>query len=337
MIKYEFEYLPRFRYLCVQNCVVQVMNHLGYTNAGKYIDCSFECQIKLAVDEQSSVEFIYKNMNDLMIEPLRNNIKIYSVIPARNAWNINKTILDNGDIYIAIVDVYYMFYRKEYKKNHGAHAVIVVGYNEREGWVEIFDCYGFYNFNGKIPYEDYFLARNSQNVKNNNPYSGWPIYNKWIEVSNTVQKLPEEECLYYNLKKSLAAMKETKEEEANVYNGTAAFSIILTLAQEKNTGVIFWKKFYEWLFTLSRSCELLLTNMAECNIFCKVERETIKYYMEFNNTLQKLLFLVLKMSIKENEKLRESICDVLNKVIIELSMIFEQFQRFCDDFRNVEI
>ena len=132
-------------------------------------------------------------------------------------------------------------------------------------------------------------------------------------------------------------MKETKEEEANVYNGTAAFSIILTLAQEKNTGVIFWKKFYEWLFTLSRSCELLLTNMAECNIFCKVERETIKYYMEFNNTLQKLLFLVLKMSIKENEKLRESICDVLNKVIIELSMIFEQFQRFCDDFRNVEI
>ena len=91
-------------------------------------------------------------------------------------------LIDKGQPFVAVVDLYYMKYHHAYLKNHGAHAVIVTGYNKEEGYVEIFDKYSISkcDFDGRMSVEDFIIGRNSENDQGS--YTK-PIRNMWMEVT----------------------------------------------------------------------------------------------------------------------------------------------------------
>ncbi|HEX2927223.1 MAG TPA: BtrH N-terminal domain-containing protein [Ruminiclostridium sp.] len=90
-------------------------------------------------------------------------------------------LIDREIPVIVVVDLYYMRYHGAYLKRHGAHAVVVTGYNQEEGYVELFDKYDLSksNFDGRMPVEELILARKSEN-----PLGSYnkPIRNLWMEV-----------------------------------------------------------------------------------------------------------------------------------------------------------
>lgn len=126
-----------------------------------------------------------------------------------------KKLLDEGIPVITVVDLYYMNYHGAYKKNHGAHAVVVSGYNEEAGYVELFDKYSLSNsdFDGRIPIDEFKLARKSENPQG--LYSK-PIRNMWMEVNKNEdffynkarwQTIIEESCRRMNGEKEILNLK----------------------------------------------------------------------------------------------------------------------------------
>lgn len=91
-------------------------------------------------------------------------------------------LIDLGVPVVTVVDMYHMSYHSAYHKNHGAHAVVVTGYNKAEGYVEIFDKYSLSksDFDGRMSIEALICARNSDNDQGT--YTK-PIRNMWMEVS----------------------------------------------------------------------------------------------------------------------------------------------------------
>ncbi|AEY64966.1 BtrH N-terminal domain-containing protein [Clostridium sp. BNL1100] len=91
-------------------------------------------------------------------------------------------LIDTGIPVITVVDMYHMSYHSAYHKTHGAHAVIVTGYNKEEGYVEIFDKYGLSksDFDGRMSIEDLICARKSDNDQGSFTK---PIRNMWMEIS----------------------------------------------------------------------------------------------------------------------------------------------------------
>lgn len=93
-------------------------------------------------------------------------------------------LINNDMPVVAVVDLYYMRYHRAYQREHGAHAVIVTGYNEEEGYVELFDKYSLSNsdFDGKIPINEFRLARSSENFLGS---FSKPIRHLWMEISKS--------------------------------------------------------------------------------------------------------------------------------------------------------
>lgn len=98
------------------------------------------------------------------------------------AYKRLKELIDADIPVVTVVDLYYMNYHRAFGKDHGAHAVVVTGYDEEEGYIELFDKYSLSNsdFDGRIPVEEFKMARSSENFQGT--YSK-PIRNMWMEVA----------------------------------------------------------------------------------------------------------------------------------------------------------
>ena len=123
MINFKFDYSQQFHYLCVQNCICQTLSYLGCKYSHQYINCALEFKVLKNYEENGCISLVKRKMSDLVIFPLKQSVKVKTVLSSRNAWRLNREELDNNKIFIAIVDVYYLYYRREYQKIHGAHAV----------------------------------------------------------------------------------------------------------------------------------------------------------------------------------------------------------------------
>ncbi|EPR11844.1 BtrH N-terminal domain-containing protein [Ruminiclostridium papyrosolvens] len=119
-------------------------------------------------------------------------------------------LIDMGIPVITVVDMYHMSYHSAYHKTHGAHAVVVTGYNKEEGYVEIFDKYGLSksDFDGRISIEDLICARNSDNDQGS--YTK-PIRNMWMEVRKKECFKPGYDSCRNIIAESLSRMKGKKD------------------------------------------------------------------------------------------------------------------------------
>ncbi len=97
-----------------------------------------------------------------------------------------KQLIDANRPVIAVVDLFEMRYHRAYQKEHGVHAIVITGYDEAEGSLELFDKYALSSsdFDGKLPMDEIHAARTSDSPRVN-PMAGEyrrPIRNLWMEV-----------------------------------------------------------------------------------------------------------------------------------------------------------
>ncbi len=124
------------------------------------------------------------------LPPDKIKIAIYIEDDGQIAYERLKELLHLDIPVVVVADLYHMRYHRAFQKEHGAHAVVVTGYNEEEGYVELFDKYSLSgsDFDGRIPLEELLLARSSENCLGS--YSK-PIRNMWMEVGKSSR-------FYYN-------------------------------------------------------------------------------------------------------------------------------------------
>jgi hypothetical protein len=115
------------------------------------------------------------------------NITMYIDDNKEIAHNRMKELIDEGKPVMAVVDLYYMFYHKAYNKERGLHAVVVTGYDDENGIVELFDKYKLAesDFDGELSLAEFVEARVSDVPRENMMVGEYrrPIRNLWMEMN----------------------------------------------------------------------------------------------------------------------------------------------------------
>jgi len=329
-----FEYLPQFRYLCVQNCICQMLSFLGCKNSHQYMNCALEFCVLPQNEENGWFSFVQRKMGDLVIPPLRQSVKVKTVLSPTNAWKINREGLDNKKFFIAIVDVYYLYYRREFNKIHGAHAIIVTGYDTDT--ISIIDWYEPYFYQGKIERSAFFKARSSSNPKDNNPYSGWPIYNKWIDVDFDFKELHPQECLFYNISHTLQK-RHNIDYDNNMLLGIDALKHLLNIAINHNTSHFPWKMMHNHMFQVWRLYNLFLTNFCEVTYDYSNKSSFIPFLETYNRLLQDILSIILKQAVRESERMFGRFVLLFNRLIELTALLYEFFEKISFDDKKIVI
>lgn len=179
---YELSFLPEMKYLCSKSCAYQMLEFLGYKNPLQYIYVGCFPSICVFKEHFIANGKISKicGEHSFIVE---GKGKLFNEI-----FSTNKVQLEKGINPIVIVDTYYLPYRTEYQKLHGAHAVILTGYNDN--YVEIIDWYAPTFFKGNLLIQDFIMARTSNCDDFSNPFACVPITNTWYYID--VSKLDEE-------------------------------------------------------------------------------------------------------------------------------------------------
>jgi len=103
------------------------------------------------------------------------------------AYSHLRDLVDRDEPTIIAVDLFYMRYHRAFQKEHGLHYVMVTGYDDEKGLIELFDkkfnveC----DFDGSLPVEDIMKARSSDSP-HTDPFLGEyrrPLHNVWVEVN----------------------------------------------------------------------------------------------------------------------------------------------------------
>lgn len=301
------KYDPVFKYLCVQNCIYHVLNTLGCNSSKQLMRCPINFCAQKIYDPDSVYKILFKkpNTNECVLPFV--DIKIFSSEDEKKIWDENKTMIKNGMPFIAMVDVYYLHYRKEYHVLHGSHAVIVVDYFENNDSVKIVDWYEPYFFIGLIKRKDFMKARSSENPKCDNPYSGIAIMNEWIYIVPKKYENSAKDCLLENLSLSLNISEDNTEK---MYGISSIESIIrLTANGASNT---YFKELHETLFPLWRLYDLLFSNIQEVLCNYSGNQKYINFLLEYNTKFHELLFLILKLSIRNNETSYNHFLKIIN-------------------------
>jgi len=303
---------------------------MGYQNPHHYMNCALELHVGIQDAALDTVPFIQKKMSQLVIETMRPCIKINTVVSTKNAWKLNKGLLDNGQVFIAIVDVFYLRYRKEFNNTHGAHAVIVVGYDENNDTVTIYDWYEPYFFHGDISFSSFFAARSSVNKKDNNPYSGWPIYNKWFEMNHSIAPTSPVNCLFINLYETLSSAKSVTEGKLQRYSGLDALQYIFSMAARNKNNFIFWQHLYHDFFIISRYYNFLLSNYIEIHNLHEDSLPCPDLFNRYHHRLKEILFTILKNSIKLSDKLCDRFIILMQNLTDETVLLYKHIELLCN-------
>lgn len=115
----------------------------------------------------------------------RFNINMYISDDSSVAYSRLKELLDSGKPVIAAVDLYYMSYHRAFGKEHGLHCVVITGYNEKEGYFELFDKFALSSsdFDGKLPIDEVIMGRKSDNPLPWGDRTNRPVRNLWMEIN----------------------------------------------------------------------------------------------------------------------------------------------------------
>ncbi|MHB8129122.1 MAG: cysteine peptidase family C39 domain-containing protein [Mobilitalea sp.] len=171
---FDLTYIPEMKYLCFKNCVFQILEYFGMENPLQYIYTGFQ-----------PILCVYKDEFMASQKPLHACSK-YSFVNEGRGVDFYEVLKHNHDQLdaklnpIVVVDTFYLPYRTEYGKHHGAHTVILCDVQNNS--VKLIDWYDTALFKGEIPIQDFYKARTSLCNDQSNPFAQRPIENAWYLV-----------------------------------------------------------------------------------------------------------------------------------------------------------
>jgi hypothetical protein len=227
---------------CFHNSYAAVLQHMGlnpgliladylsfmYDNKKDHIGVNYfyrsNTSVEFTEEElNTSLEFAYLPATSYFSPTAADNseagckdrvtIEMYMEDDADIAYTRLKELIDNGIPVIAAVDLYHMSYHRAYLKEHGLHCVVITGYNEEEGYFDLFDKFKLSSsdFDGRIPISDVNLGRASENPLPPDDRSKRPIRNLWIEIKADKDFKITEDKLIHILDESCRRMSGKKE------------------------------------------------------------------------------------------------------------------------------
>lgn len=304
---FEFPYFDEMKYFCLKNCFYQNMEYLNIEDSLLHIKLGL--QLKLLNNDS-----IFNTYKHELLMPLfdMNSVEVgfgcnFDVEFEKNIQSLPVIVL---------VDVYYLPYRQEYHKYHASHTVFLTGFSQDKKTVRIIDWYSYCFYKGDVNFDDFKLARISQNPKDINPFSGFEIKNYWYKIK------PEKLCInsIENVHKNLLDMKQSIADDGKgIYTGVYAFEKIASY-MEKHLQIpdaplkTVCKHIHDDLFIFYRATVLAKRyfEYARLRFPNDIELSHIKFIEGVSDTIEKTNFFLLKGSISgSNEMLKKS------KILIE--------------------
>ena len=170
--EYDMKFIPEMKYLCAKNCAYQVLDYLGIENPLDYIYIGFTPYICAFQND------FFPSGKVLSISDKTSIVSSGSGINFAEVFDLNLSQRNYGLYPIVLVDTYYLPYRQEYMKHHGAHAIIFNGVKGED--VDIVDWYDPAFFKGTIKFQCYADARDSSFSDSSNPFTLRAVKNRWF-------------------------------------------------------------------------------------------------------------------------------------------------------------
>lgn len=189
-----------------------------------YLDKPLDTILLKEEELNTSLEYVfspttanYKDYNTVINDNrYRDKVKIFRFYDddKDRAYSHLKDLIDRNEPTIIAVDLFYMNYHRAFQKEHGLHYVVVTGYDEEKGLIELFDkkFNTDSDFDGSLPVQDIMKARSSDNP-HTDPFLGEytrPLHNVWAEVNADSFTLSDDRSLNI-IKKSCARMHEQED------------------------------------------------------------------------------------------------------------------------------
>jgi hypothetical protein len=214
-----------------QNPAIALADYLSfmYDETTDYVGVNFFFKYTTTVEYgeeemNTSFEFIYNyptTQYDKSTETNRRmdkdkiNLYMYISDDANVAYERVKELIDSNLPALVGVDIYDMSYHKMHKNIHVLHAVVITGYDEENGYFELFDKHllSESNFDGKLPIEEINKARISDNLMKNPMIGDYnrPIRHFWMEIDVGETFKVTKERIYDILEESCQRMLGQKE------------------------------------------------------------------------------------------------------------------------------
>jgi hypothetical protein len=266
----------------------------------------------------------------------RVNIEMYTQDDSDIAYTRLKEMIDNGKPVIAAVDLYYMSYHRAYQKEHGLHCVVITGYNEEEGYFDLFDKFKLSSsdFDGRIPISDVNLGRASENPLPLDDRSKRPIRNLWIEIKADKDFKITKDKLIHILDESCKRMSGTKEVLGYKCGLEMLDSFMDDLLQKKEEELdekrINWYRSYlnSSFKVIARSRKRFMAFVAEIgSILPGQSVSMVSCYLEESSTHWDIAAsIVLKMGIKKSLSLTDDLVKHLGEIRKIESLIVEALE-----------
>ncbi|WP_054741512.1 cysteine peptidase family C39 domain-containing protein [Cellulosilyticum ruminicola] len=313
------EYDSLLHYHCLKNCLIQGLTYYGVLNPHLYIDVS--CKLSLKENKLSGYISNHSVGSNKLWEIFKEFLTIEAFEEDITAEQYVSNYLKEDKVIIVATDTYYLPYQNSFNKYHGSHAIILT--REYEDAFQIIDWYEPHYFKGLISKDILIQARNSKNPFNENPFSGGEIgrevyilerfkqeeYNAQQIFAYGVKKIYEE---FYKGNKSLISSKKLYGIEAL----KKIIEYIPKMLTQEGKIISNAKKIHNDLFLI------FIARKLQAYYFMKSENvyssETLVQINEIYKTLrdeyERLLIMIIRMSIKVEDVL-------LNKISIVLQAI----------------
>ncbi len=229
----------------------------------------------------TSLEFAYLPATALYSQTVENfreiksidrvNINMYICDNPEEAYSRLKLLIDSGKPVVAAVDLYHMRYHRAYMKEHGLHCTVITGYNEQEGWFELFDKYlsSSSNFDGRLPISEVNEGRASENpITWSDGKLKRPVRHLWMEIYAHKDFRVSEEKLWNVIKESCSRMTGEKKVLGYECGVKALDCFISDLLMKKEEGLragdMEWFRYY-----LNINFRNLARNRTRFQVFLK--------------------------------------------------------------------
>lgn len=180
---YNLPYNTVFHFMCLKNCIRQILDYYGVKGSLFYINCVPDIILERRNNLSGEYTVAYQSNLSPILPKYSNRLKkfTYKEINSPEAWDDVLLKICEGYPVITMVDTFELKYRsKDYHKNHGSHAIIVHDYDPVSEELKIIDWYEPFFYKGSISKTEYLAARNSSNTYSNNPFSGHLLENEWF-------------------------------------------------------------------------------------------------------------------------------------------------------------
>ncbi len=357
---------------CFHNAYAAVLEYMGlntrliladylsfmYDRASDNIGVNYLYRMNTSVEFteeelNTSLEFVYLPATKNFSSPAegisgevrykdRVNINMYIDDNPDMAYSRLKSLIDGGKPVIAAVDLYYMSYHRAYMKEHGLHCIVITGYNEKEGWFELFDKFRLSSsdFDGRISIMEVNQGRVSENpLALSNNILKRPVKNLWIEIYGENNFQISNEKLMNVLVESCSRMTGKKQVLGQECGLKALDSFIsgLLLKKEKgldNADINWYRNYLNMSFkNIARNRKRLMVFVNEISRLLpeNLVQEVCRYLDESSKHWDISASIALKLGIKKSLDLTDELVKQLSEVRNLESCLVEELENYLNN------